>query len=106
MSIACAVIRNYDSEGDLDEHKCAEAALRTGTRRPLSRRGGALAGTAKKNEVVRPFARDAVDLVVDDALANDVRSSTIWPGQPQAQSGCIGGNLRIVAIGRGIPDVR
>ena len=37
---------------------------------------GTLAGASNENEVIGLLARDAIDLVVDRALADDSRSST------------------------------
>jgi hypothetical protein len=53
-------------------------------RRPMPAITEMLAGTPKKNEVVGLFAGDAIDLMVDDALANDMRAPAVLPGQPQA----------------------
>jgi hypothetical protein len=38
---------------------------------------GTLAGASNENEVIGLLARDAIDLVVDRALADDSRSSTV-----------------------------
>jgi hypothetical protein len=51
---------------------------------PILYDNSALAGASNKDQVVGLFTGDAVDLMIYFALVNDLRSSTILPGQPQA----------------------
>ena len=43
--------------------------------------------------------------MIDHALADDSRSSTVLPGQPQPYRCCIGGNFRIIAICGNVPNM-